>query len=1232
MGKKNFKKAKKPKDQGTVDESNMNLPFEGQDEFDIADFIEEIDPKDVVISGSKAEKINSKDKETTESKPKKGKKPGVVDPKTLSLDMSSWDRFFLPAEVLDGLRKMRYTKPTEIQERVLPEAIVKRFDILGAAETGSGKTMAFCIPMATRLVQTEKKQGLRALILAPTRELVMQIKKEMEKLLEFTPFTVIPVIGGLNEQKQERLLKWKPEVIVATPGRFHALSERDKFLMDFSDLDFLVIDEMDRMAESGHFVEMERILARIHAARNKSLQTMVFSATLSFVHLPVFRPGKKMEKMTKEQKIERLVKIGGLKEKHKVIDLNPENLTPKSLVETRVNCEDLLDKDTKIYYILKKHSGRTLIFTNSIDASRRLSNLLKTLQWDPAPMILHAKMQQRARLKHLEKFAATENSVLIATDVAARGLDIKGVDNVIHYQIPRTAESYVHRSGRTARISNNGIAILMVDPKEVVLYRRICANLKRETDFPAHFIDYGKLYAKCRERVEAASKVEQLDFRLSKYSGAEAWEQKAADEALIEIKGRTEDEIDEIRSLKLQRKAAFGCLKHLMKIPLPQVADSENLSKVPILKNKKHSDSLPRLNGIRNSGYEDEIEYVKDGEARVGIPDFHNPRNENQDDGYDSDFPEYEDAEVTGVMKYVSVAQNRLDNFTKSNSTIIKYCIIGILIILYHVWLGFAISKSFDRSEFMMIATIVAWVGCIYYLFLKPRYATVFQEKVITPAQQLFGFVWGVIYVRIIFYILLLGAILTFLLIDTRNDRSRLVGLGGMAFFVLFMFVVSKSPSKINWRPVIWGFFMQFVLGLLVLRWDWGSDKFQRLSHYIVVFLDYTTNGTDFVYGFLSTPPNICGMEPVFAFSSIQVVIYFGSIVALLYYYGVMQVVLKWMAWFMQITLGTTATESLNSCACIFLGQSEAPLLIKPYLDKMTPSEIHAVMTSGFSCIAGSLFAAYISFGACPIYLLSSTVMSAPGSLACSKILYPETKKSKLTKIEDLELPKGEESNALECISNGAVMAIDLVMAILANLIVFLALLAFVDNVIHYTGSMIGYDDWNFELIMGYLFFPLAYVMGVTSSAAETKRVAQLMGTKTVLNEFIAYQKLGDMERQGLLSPRARMIATYALCGFSNFSSIGIQLGILGGMVPRRKPLLSKIVLRALMAGCISCFMTASLAGILVETPFSCAPQNANQNCFNVTAYQQVVDELTNLTMPSSMEEAPQLFNLHTEL
>nr|CAD2141926.1 unnamed protein product [Meloidogyne enterolobii] len=416
------------------------------------------------------------------------------------------------------------------------------------------------------------------------------------------------------------------------------------------------------------------------------------------------------------------------------------------------------------------------------------------------------------------------------------------------------------------------------------------------------------------------------------------------------------------------------------------------------------------------------------------------------------------------------------------------------------------------------------------------------------------------------------------------------------------MVLFSHNASKIVWHPVIFGFFLQFALGLCILRWEWGSTMFNKFADSVLVFLEFTHNGTDFVYGFVSSPPNICGMEPIFAFRGIQVVVYFGSVVALLYHFGILQFVIKKMAWFVQLTLKTTATESLNACACVFFGMSEAPLLIRPYLEKMTASELHSVMTTGFSCIAGAVFATYISFGACPRYLLSATVMSAPGSLACSKILYPETEQSQLVNVEDLELPKGEETNMLESVSNGAVMAIQLVVAIIANLIVFLALLALLNSVLGWMGELVGQQGWSFELFLGYLFFPLAFVMGVTNPG-ETFIVAQLMGTKTALNEFVAYKQLGQLVKQDKLSPRSAMIATYALCGFSNFTSIGIQLGTLGGMAPSRKRLLSQLALRSLLAGCISCFLTASLAGVLIDQPILCRPQNEKEHCFDVNKF-----------------------------
>uniref|UniRef100_A0A0N5AZ92 Sodium/nucleoside cotransporter n=1 Tax=Syphacia muris TaxID=451379 RepID=A0A0N5AZ92_9BILA len=540
--------------------------------------------------------------------------------------------------------------------------------------------------------------------------------------------------------------------------------------------------------------------------------------------------------------------------------------------------------------------------------------------------------------------------------------------------------------------------------------------------------------------------------------------------------------------------------------------------------------------------------------------------------------PEYLDEKITGPMRIIAWIQTSIESVLNKYSKYIKWAVFAAIVALFHVWLGFAIDHSFDRAETIMIFTCIAWALTIYYCIVKKFFGKIIYKNIIKKLITGFDYLSGFLIIRLAVYLIIFAAIIVFIVIDTRNNRKRLMGLCGMVFFLALMFLLSTNRAKINWRPVVWGYLVQFIFGLLILRWPWGERTFRKASDQIVRFLDYTNNGTEFVYGFLANPPNICGMSPVFAFSSIQVVVYFGSIVSLLYYYGIMQIVLKKMAWFMQITLGTTATESLNACACIFLGQSEAPLLIKPYIVRMTASEIHAIMTSGFSCIAGSLFAAYISFGACPLYLLSATFMSAPGSLACSKILYPETEESQVKHVEDLELPAGEESNALECISNGAVMAVDLVLAIVANLIVFLALLAFADNVVGWIMSLVGYENWSLERLLGYIFFPVAYIMGVTDHG-DTLKVARLMGTKTILNEFIAYQQLGQLGLNHELSSRSQMIATYALCGFSNFSSIGIQLGVLGGMAPTKKPLLSKLAIRALLAGCISCFWTASLAG-----------------------------------------------------
>uniref|UniRef100_A0A0N5APZ7 ATP-dependent RNA helicase n=1 Tax=Syphacia muris TaxID=451379 RepID=A0A0N5APZ7_9BILA len=415
----------------------------------------------------------------------------------------------------------RFSTPTEIQSLVLPSAVRDKLDILGAAETGSGKTLAFLIPLICRLLEikpTEGQKKLKALILAPTRELVVQIKKYLDIFLKYTEFKAVCVVGGLSQQKQERIIKHCPEVVVATPGRFWALCEMfqsDSYLSDWSFLRVLVIDETDRMTEKGHFQELENILDRIRKEAPAERQTLVFSATLTFVHLPPHRLFVQQKSITTKDKLKQLISIIGLRPNRKVFDITKTTCTPEALVEAKMNCSNLLEKDTNVLYLLTRYKGRTLIFTNSIDASRRLHGILSKVRYDGTILMIHAKMIQKQRLVNLEKFSKTDNSVLIATDVAARGLDIPGIDHVIHYQVAKTAESYVHRSGRTARISQKGLAVMMVDPQDVKFYSRICRNLNRD-QFPVFPVDNPELMEILKERVAAASQLDSLEHRMKK--------------------------------------------------------------------------------------------------------------------------------------------------------------------------------------------------------------------------------------------------------------------------------------------------------------------------------------------------------------------------------------------------------------------------------------------------------------------------------------------------------------------------------------------------------------------------------------------------------------------------------------------------------------------------------------------------------------------------------------------
>uniref|UniRef100_A0A8B9G7C0 Sodium/nucleoside cotransporter n=1 Tax=Amazona collaria TaxID=241587 RepID=A0A8B9G7C0_9PSIT len=413
-------------------------------------------------------------------------------------------------------------------------------------------------------------------------------------------------------------------------------------------------------------------------------------------------------------------------------------------------------------------------------------------------------------------------------------------------------------------------------------------------------------------------------------------------------------------------------------------------------------------------------------------------------------------------------------------------------------------------------------------------------------------------------------AIICWLIFDTAKQGShQLISFGGLVMYVLLMFIFSKYPTRVAWRPVFSGIGMQFILGLLILRTKVGFDVFNWLGIQTQTFLEYSDTGAKFVFGEKY-------MDHFFAFKVLPIVVFFSTVMSMLYHIGFMQWLVAKVGWIMQIFMGTTPVESLVAAGNIFVGQTESPLLVRPYLPYITKSELHAVMTAGFSTIAGSVLGAYISFGVSASHLLTASVMSAPASLATSKLFWPETEKPTVTL-------SGESKNLLEAASQGASTSILLVANIAVNLISFLALLAFLDSALSWVGSLFDYPQLNFENICAYVFMPLSFMMGVDWE--DSFIVGGLLGYKTFFNEFVAYERLSQLihnrEKGGSIKSwvRSEVIATYALCGFANFGSLGLVIGGLTSIAPSKKKEIAGGAFRAMIAGTVACFMTACVAG-----------------------------------------------------
>jgi CNT family concentrative nucleoside transporter len=401
---------------------------------------------------------------------------------------------------------------------------------------------------------------------------------------------------------------------------------------------------------------------------------------------------------------------------------------------------------------------------------------------------------------------------------------------------------------------------------------------------------------------------------------------------------------------------------------------------------------------------------------------------------------------------------------------------------------------------------------------------------------------------------------------------SSMIALLGMLVILGIAWAISVDRRNVPWRIVLIGTALQVVFALLILKTPWGRSFFAASSDAATAFLDFADAGSRFIFGENFT-------EHYFAFKVLPTIIFFSSFIALLYYWGVLQLVVKAFAKVMMKLMGTSGAESLSASANIFVGQTEAPLLIRPYVGAMTRSELMAVMTGGFATIAGGVLAAYVGMGVPAGHLIAASVMSAPAALVMAKIVVPEREVSKTAGEVKMaiDLPY---VNAIDAAAQGAADGLKLALNVGAMLLAFLGLIAVMNAILGPVGGLFGFPELNLEWILGLVFRPLAWLMGVPWAEADV--VGSLLGIKTVANEFIAYARMQELVAEGALSERAQVITTYALCGFANFSSIAIQIGGIGGIAPERKADLARLGLRAMIAGTLACFQTATIAGLLL--------------------------------------------------
>mmetsp|Transcript_27818 Transcript_27818/g.76573 ORF Transcript_27818/g.76573 Transcript_27818/m.76573 type:complete len:592 (+) Transcript_27818:178-1953(+) len=518
-----------------------------------------------------------------------------------------------------------------------------------------------------------------------------------------------------------------------------------------------------------------------------------------------------------------------------------------------------------------------------------------------------------------------------------------------------------------------------------------------------------------------------------------------------------------------------------------------------------------------------------------------------------------------------------------------KLLLVGLAILLV-VYLLAAFIIDFHRAIALFVITVVVIAYHVYYWWASNNEETIewAEDQLVTYMKRV-DTEWKA---GLIFSALLI-AIMVIIMAATVRDGRNMVSLFGMLVFLGLTWLFSWKPSAVMVRPVLGSIFIQFIFGYCVIRTSWGLEAMEFLSDVFTTLLGYTIAGSEFVFAWL-TDGSLFGrpfqlandggvyfLGPPFFFSVLPTVIFFSALMSIGYYIRAIPWAVKKVGYFLGICLGTSASESLSAAGNIFVGQTEAPLLVRPFMSEMTESELHAIMTGGFATIAGSVFGLYISFGIDGVAILAASIMSAPAALAVSKLAYPETEESPTAtgKKGAYHIPDSGDANVVHAATNGAVIGTQLMLNIAGNLIAFLAIIEMLDQLIIYLGERVDIAV-SFNILCEIFFYPFAWLMGIDGHS-DCLKIANVLGLKIFANEFVAYGELSAIQSE--ISARSYYIASYALCGFSNFGSIGIQLGGLTPLAPNKGPVLAKLVFSAMIAGNTACLITACIAGIFYE-------------------------------------------------